>query len=75
MIRGSFSMVGGLIVAGCACGPAQWATRSEMDLRCGQTVEQVAQIAQRDVRKVDVPDVRRTAPSERPMSWRAVRER
>lgn len=60
MNRSFYIVTGGLVVVGCACGPAQWATRSELDLRCGQTVEQVAKIAQREVRKVDIPDARRT---------------
>jgi hypothetical protein len=51
---------GMVILAGCACGPAQWATRAQLELRCGQTVEQVAQVVQRDVRRVDVADERRT---------------
>ena len=49
-----------MILAGCACGPSGWATSAEMELRCGQTVEQVAAITGKSVRAVDVPDSRRT---------------
>jgi len=56
----SVVLIAGLVAAGCASGPSQWATQSQLQMRCGQTVEQVAQIAQREVRKVDVPDERRT---------------
>lgn len=60
MKRGAIISCLAMLLTGCACGPSGWATSAEMELRCGQTVEQVAAITGKSVRAVDVPDSRRT---------------
>jgi hypothetical protein len=44
----------GLVLAGCACGPARWAEETDNRLTCGLTVDEVRSIAGR-IQEFDVP--------------------
>jgi hypothetical protein len=50
----SFAVLG-ILLSGCACGPAEWAEKAEARLECGMSVEDVRNIAGRDIQHMDVP--------------------
>jgi hypothetical protein len=43
------------VLSGCSCGPATWAEDTEARLTCGLTVDEVRNIAGRDIEQRDVP--------------------
>lgn len=45
------------VLSGCVlfCGPDRWATRLELEVKCGMPPQQVANLADRQTEKMEVP--------------------